>query len=146
MQVAVLPALLALLPGCAGPQTEALPRAGVRGTVTLDGAPLEEGIIRFVPIEETRGPKTSVPIAEGRFEVDEEFGPLVGSHRVEIESTDDGGYAADDEQALQRLLENPQSIEVVTIPSEYNRRSKLRADVTDEGPNEMTYQLVSQSN
>ena len=53
-------------------------RAGVSGTVTLDGAPLTEGIIRFVPIDDTQGPKASVPIQHGQLEVDAKFAPLWG--------------------------------------------------------------------
>ena len=133
--------LAGALCGCGGTDSE-LPRAAVRGTVQLDGAPLDEGVVRFVPDQGTRGPKTSVPVADGRFEVPDEFGPIVGTHRVEIESTDDGGYARDDEQAIARLMtQGRRRVHVVTVPLIYNTRSRLTAEVAAEGPNEFDFTL-----
>jgi hypothetical protein len=131
-----------MLSGCGGTD-EGPPRATVRGTVTLDDAPLKQGVIRFVPTGETEGPKSSLPIVNGRFKADEDAGPLVGSHRVEIESTDDGGYPLNDEAGLERLLANPHRLQVVRVPRSYNQRSTLSAQIVADGPNELTFELVS---
>lgn len=130
--------------GCGGSDGNELPRAAVSGSVTLNGKPLQEGVIRFVPIEGTSGPKTSVSITEGRFSADADQGPVVGKHRIEIQSTDDGGYAMDDETVIQKLRESGiRRIDVVRIPPQYNSHSTLTETVSAEGPNEFTFELVT---
>lgn len=120
------------------------PTAAISGTVTLDGAPLAQGLVRFVPIEGTPGPKTTVPVTDGRFTADRAHGPIVGRHRIEIESTDDGGYPLDDETAPQRLREaGITRIPFVRVPEIYNSRSTLVEVVTETGPNEFQFQLTT---
>lgn len=134
---------LAIL-GCGGNERER-PRAAVRGTVTLDDKPLSQGVIRFIPAEGTQGPKTSAVIFEGKFSLEVDDGPVVGTHRIEIESTDDGGYAPDDEEAFQKLkASGVKRIDVVRIPAMYNTKSTLKETVSAEGPNEFTFNLKSQ--
>ena len=142
--IAALVLIAAVLCGCGGSRDEELPRTAVSGTVTLDNKPLSEGVIRFIPTAGTQGPKTSAMISEGRFSLDEEQGPLVGKHRIVIESTDNGGYAPDDEQALQKLkASGVRRIDVVQVPAIYNSRSTLTETVSLEGPNEFTFDLKS---
>ena len=130
--------------GCGGRGEEELPRAAAAGIVTLDGKPLQDGVIRFVPIDGTPGPKTSAIISDGRFSADAAHGPVAGKHRIEIESTDNGGYAIDDESAIQKLRESGvRHIEVVRVPPIYNARSTLTKTVSADGPNEFTFELVT---
>lgn len=132
------------LAGCSGGKSE-IERAAVQGTVTLDGQELKAGVVRFIPIESTPGPKTTVNIAQGKFMVDAEVGPVIGRHRIEIVSTDDGGYASDDEGALDQLKKSGvRRIEVVKVPDNYNKQSTLTQTVTLEGPNEFHYSLTTQ--
>lgn len=132
--------------GCGGSPAEAPPaRAAVMGTVTLDGDLLHQGVIRFVPTNGTHGPQATAVIDDGVFILPVEFGPVVGTNRIEIESTDTGGLAMDDEQALERLqsaAKRPQ-IEVVRVPAAYNRDSKLIADVPPSGTSGLNFELVS---
>lgn len=142
--VAVMSAILLCQYGCGGHSENELPRAEVSGTVTFNGQPLEEGVIRFVPVEGTPGPKTSATIKNGTFAADSNAGPVVGQHRIEIESTDDGGFAPDDEQALKRLHESgTKRIDVVRIPAIYNSRSTLTETISLDGPNEFNFELKS---
>lgn len=129
--------------GCGG-KSEEFSRAAVSGKVTLDGKPLAEGTIRFVPVAPTTGPKVSVTIEQGQFVSDDEHGPVIGKHRVEIQSTDDGGYAFDDEQAIERLKQSgARSIEVVRVPPAFNKNSTLTASVSAGEPNEFVFNLQS---
>ncbi len=133
-----------LICGCSGGNDDSLPRAGVRGSVVVDGRPLEAGVVRFVPIRETKGPKTTVPVKAGLFEISAHLGPIVGSHQVEIVSTDDGGYLQDDEGALDRLrVSGTRRIDVVRVPAAYNTHSQLTAEVVEAGPNEFDFTLFS---
>lgn len=130
--------------GCDGGSDDSPPRAAVQGEVLLDNQPLPKGIIRFVPTEETGGPKISATIESGSFSLAEESGPRVGTHRVEIESTDSGGLAMDDEQAIQKLREQGvRKIERIEIPQAYNKRSTLDAVIVEGKVNELRYELVS---
>ena len=129
-----------LLSGCskppAGPQ-----RAAVSGTVQLNGTPLTQGIIRFVPTDGTQGPKVSLPITNGQFAADPDHGPVAGTNRIEIQSTDNGGLAIDDEQAVEQLRQKPQKISVVTVPPIYNTHSQLKEQLLTDQVNELKYQL-----
>lgn len=90
----------------------------------------------------TPGPKTSVVVEQGQFQVDAEQGPVVGSHRIEIQSTDNGGYAMDDEDAIRRLRESGvKRIEAVRIPPQYNTRSTLKETVAAGGPNDFRFEV-----
>lgn len=130
------------LAGC-GSSNE-FPRAAVRGMVLLDGEPLPEGIIRFVPTGATKGPKSFAEIRVGMFKVDEQYGPIVGTHRIEIISTDDGGFPDDDEEAFKRMQEQGiTKIDKITVPAAYNKRSQLTESVSPEGPNDFKFELSS---
>lgn len=132
--------------GC-GDSVEGPPRAAVSGTVTLDGQPLETGTIRFVPAAQTEGPKTSAAIINGTFEIPANVGPVVGQHRVEIETPPAGDIAMDDEQALGRLKQagRKAQIAVVRIPAEYNTNSQLTADISATDSNDLTFDLRSKT-
>ena len=140
----VLLMLVFSVSGCGGGDADAPQRAAVEGSVMIDNQPLRQGVIRFVPMGDTTGPKTSMLINQGKFSADEEHGPLVGTHRIEIESTDTAGLAMDDEEALQRLQSSgAQPLEVVEVPPAYNRNSTTTKTVTADGPNSYEFTLSS---
>lgn len=135
---------LLLLAGCGGNEGDSPPRAAVKGNVTLDGQPLKKGVVNFVPQGDTEGPMTTAPVEEGNYYLPEESGPIVGTHRVEIESRDLGGMALDDEQAIQRLKQQGvKRLEVVKIPIAYNKRSQLTATIEADTENKYDFQLSS---
>lgn len=143
---AVLGLLIIVAVGCGRGSDERLPRASVRGQVTVAGKPLSNGLVKFVPLGHEQSPATVVPVTDGTFDVPSDNGPVVGLHRVDIVSTDDGGYAWDDEEALQTLSsqKTPPAIEVDRVPAVYAKRSPLRAEVVaDESKNAFTFALES---
>lgn len=137
-RVAVGLLTMSALVGCSHNETGP-ERASVSGVVNLNGTPLREGTIRFVPIESTAGPKVSALVTGGSFETTAEHGPVVGSNRIEIESLD--GPAFDDEQALADLQANPHYIQAVKIPPVYNTNSQLKADIKSGEANVLHYDL-----
>lgn len=134
-------ALLTMLSGCG--RAEPFERAAAAGTVTLDGRPID-GQIRFVPEGETQGPAAVATINGGKFSLSKHEGPVVGTHRIEIESSDRFDFPIDDEAAYAAQIErrggrpppNP-------VPPFYNRNSTLTRTVTLEGPNEFEFSLSS---
>ncbi|MGH7129480.1 MAG: alpha/beta hydrolase, partial [Planctomycetaceae bacterium] len=59
-------------------------RAAVKGTVTVDGQPVEFGTIQFIPAESESQPVGWGRVRRGRFDVTAERGAVVGRNRVEI--------------------------------------------------------------
>ena len=124
----VLPLVAVFLAGCGG---DAVGRAPIVGQVSIGGQPLANGRIVFVPIAPNEGPAASAAIVNGRYELDQADGPVVGPNRVEIEA--DLGVALDDEVAIAKLGGRlpPQP-----IPPQYNRQSTLVFEVLDDETNQ----------
>lgn len=114
-------------------------RASVSGVVNLNGTPLPDGTIRFVPVGSSSGPKVSVSVVEGSFEATAENGPVAGENRIEIESLD--GPAFDDEQTLAELQSNPHRLHAIRIPPAYNTDSQLKTDIKSDEANVLHYDL-----
>jgi len=133
---------LTLLVGCSSSSQE-LARARAIGVVRVDQGPLEQGTIRFVPIDGTKGPMTTATISEGMFDIPAEYGPLIGKHRVEIEATDPNGFAPDDEEAAQKWIAMGRPrLAGIRIPLVYNQKSTLRAEILPGDENWMEFDLV----
>ena len=80
--VATLVGGLVLMPavtGCGGTG-----RVPVSGKVTLDGQPLEHGLINFRPSQGNAGPGSGGVVNEGRFEIPADKGLRPGSYKVSI--------------------------------------------------------------
>jgi|EndMetStandDraft_5_1072996.scaffolds.fasta_scaffold81103_2 hypothetical protein len=130
--------------GCGGGPPDAQPRIAVSGTITLDGQPLNNAVIRFVPLAEVKGPKASVAVTAGRFDLPAYAGPVAGPHRVEIESTDHGGIEPDDETALAEVAAGKRKpSKTAKIPAIYNSRSTLERTIQADSPNQFEFTLVT---
>lgn len=139
----VLVATALTLLGC-GKADDQFARADASGIVTLDGEPLTEGVVYFIPTNGTTGPKSFASIADGKFTASGELSPIVGSHRIEIQSTDDGGLTFDDEEAMvEWVAQGRKPLNRIVIPPIYNQNSVLTADVKADGPNEFKFELSS---
>ena len=104
-------------------------RYHVSGTVTLDGQPMAEGVVRFATF--ATGVNESFDIKEGKFT----------------------GMAADGERRVEIHLLKAMPIEAPggvkgeirrnVLPTRYSTNSKLTAKVTPEGPNEFKFEVTS---
>lgn len=113
--------------GCGGPV-----RRAVAGSVTLDGRPLDEAVILFVPLD-AGGRKSGGPIVAGRYEVREDVGLPPGRYRVEI---------ADDppiDPAMRPGQMKPQPRR--NLPVVYSTSSPLAIDVTADGAADFSFAL-----
>jgi hypothetical protein len=132
--------------GCGGGD-DSPPRAAVSGNVTLGGQPLRSGIIRFIPIEGTKGPAVLTQITNGYYVTSRIDGPVLGTHRVEIDADfdEDPAEDADDpEEARTEYIQRNGPIPTMQIPEIYNRKSTLRAEIEDDDT--CDFELVVQAN
>lgn len=105
--------------GCGSGST----RVEVSGTVTMDGLPMSEGTILFVPLNE-HGIRVGSPIKDGNYEVPAEKGPQRGEHRVEITwERPTGKILPSKDIEIQR-----QEI-VQMVPAKYNKDSTLKVNI-----------------
>jgi hypothetical protein len=101
----------------------------VTGRVTLDGQPVEQGEITFLPAD-MQGTPYAGQISNGSFECRVTEGPK----RVEITATRESPTPAADG------LPNYVSY----IPAAYNSQSTLTAEIKPSGDNTLTFDLKSQ--
>jgi hypothetical protein len=80
----ILIAISCLLAAAGCGRGDGLTRVIVSGSVSLDGTSVEDGQIRYIPVEATVGPVTIAPIKQGNYVCDARGGVPVGKHRVEI--------------------------------------------------------------
>jgi hypothetical protein len=75
---------IASVTGCG--KTSTLDKVVVRGMVTLDGQPIPNGEIRFIPAPGTAGPISGGPIKDGAYVAQGRGGVPLGEHLVEIKA------------------------------------------------------------
>jgi hypothetical protein len=120
-------AALASVAGCAPAG------ATVSGKVTLDGAPLEDATICFVPTADGQRQAGWATIAGGEYAIAASGGLGTGAFRVEIRA-----LRATGEKSNDPTLVNAKE----AVPTRYNRQSELVADLKP-GPNVTNFDLKS---
>lgn len=122
--------------GC-GPKTD---RLSLSGDVTLNGAPLDSGSIRFSSAGDGPLQSTGAVIIDGAFVIPAEKGLLPGKYRVEINSPDDHAKPV-------RVAAYPggPSMEVPAdrIPAAYNIDSDKAVDVDRDSDNHFDFDVVT---
>jgi hypothetical protein len=122
--------ILAIAGGCGGSAVE---RLAVSGAVTLDGTPLDQGVIGFHSEEAGRAP-VETTIAAGEYFIAADKGLLPGSYKVAIDSADSTGKTASP-------VEYSMAIPVSRIPLKYNGETTLVAAVDATADNVFNFQL-----
>ena len=123
----------------AGPSGEALNRQAVSGTVTLDGVPLEQGTIEFLPRGQGRVASGTV-IKRGRYEIGRQRGLPPGSYTVRISSPVGGPSGPPGSQKPPKDA----PIRRERIPSRYGAQSQLRVEVQEGSPSMFDFDLKSE--
>jgi len=126
--------LVAVMAGC-GPSGDS--RQAVRGTVTLDGQPLAEGIISFRPAPGTSGNTAGGAIRQGRFELPAERGLPPGEYVVQIQSYERTGRTVD---TTDDPLGGPAAPE--RVPIRFRQTGQLKATVVADGENVFKFKLT----
>ncbi len=124
--------------GCGSADTGP-PRYAVKGTVTLDGAPLSHGTIQFQSTDNVYG-NTMAEVLQGSFSIPQKSGPVAGEYRILISSIDKIPAPTDPDEAM-RQAELPPPAE--KIAEKYNSKTELAATVSESGPNDFTFTVES---
>lgn len=118
--------LLLLAMGLSGCGDDGPPRGKVSGQVTLDGAPLPQGSILFVPIEGNKGVAAGGQIVDGKYSLTGDAGVSLGANRVEIRSLRKSGRKEQKPFAPQGEMVE---VDEEAVADSFNTASTLRADV-----------------
>jgi hypothetical protein len=119
------------LPGCG--RAGAHKKYKVSGTVTFDGANIQEGRILFLP-KDGEGPADGGSIVDGKYEIQ----CTEGKKRVEIRANTKGKGT----HKMPEKLNMPSPGMMELIPAKYNANSTLEADVTtDPAQNTFDFKL-----
>ncbi|QDS89953.1 hypothetical protein EC9_41550 [Rosistilla ulvae] len=124
-----------LFAGCT--QADGPPRVAVNGQVTLDGKPLDDALLRFVPKADARG--SCVLLQAGQFAIEPTDGPSPGDFDVVVTPN-----APDAEQAFERIRSGQRDpLKARSVPASYQKPGRLTATVTADGSNEFRFELTS---
>ncbi|MGN6134974.1 MAG: hypothetical protein ACTHOU_10760 [Aureliella sp.] len=121
--------------------SEANPRKEISGKVTLKSAPLDEGVVRFMPLpggsDKYPATQESGMIAQGDYKIPAEMGLTPGKYKVIITAGDSSAPADPDQPP------GPGGNYVMKdrIPPEFNVNSKIEVEVTEEGPNQFNFDI-----
>ena len=126
-RITQLALLLVLVAGC----SKGKPMGDVRGTVTVNGQPLAEGAVRFIPVNGDTA-ATGGLIRDGAFQVE----VPVAKQRVEISSN-----VVDKEKTPPNATAD-QIVMKALVPPKYNLHSELTLEVVS-GRNDVEYKLTN---
>ena len=126
-------ACLMLLSGCG--ETGSNTQVAVKGKITLDGEPLDQGRIVFEPSDPSKGQPAAAVITKGVFDIPEQNGVAVGSNLVRITSNKPTGKKVKSAMSNDMLDEMAEA-----IPEQYNMKSTLNQDIVP-GENNLTFEL-----
>lgn len=142
LSVLICAVSLSLIVGCGRPSGPR--RVAVRGAILFDNQPLRAGRIKFTPIETSKGPTAVATVTDGFYDFDVRTGPVVGKHKVQIESIVQPGFELDDEAAYARKAAEQPAKSVLPpqpIPPEFNERTTLTVTVSPDGEKKLDFMV-----
>lgn len=139
---------LPLLLSAAGCGSEPYKVAPVSGTATLDGKPLANAWVTFMPVGTKENPNPG-PTSAGKTDANGRFtlsiepgrpGAVVGAHKVSVNAAAGEGKGEDRDAGGTRAAKEK---EKEKLPDVYNTRTTLTFDVPPEGTDKADFPLKS---
>ncbi len=122
--------------GC-GPKSDLLE---VSGAVSLNGAPLKSGSIRFTLTASEKVVSKEASIKDGQYSISQEKGLPPGAYHIVISAIDENSPMV----TIKDAAGNPvTTAHPELIPPEYNTNSEKTVDVTLDGENHFVFDIVS---
>lgn len=115
------------------------PRYEVSGQVIFDGAPIEEGVITFLP-QEGQGSMDASVIKKGAYRIPKDKGLYAGKYKVSINAAD-GFSGPGDAGATPRERKGGANRGTESIPPEWNVETQKTVEVKAEGPNQFDFNI-----
>lgn len=132
--VLVFSAAAAAGAGCG--RSDEFKHVGVSGKVTLDGKPLPDGTITFVPL--VSGPAAHTTIADGAYTIARSEGPAPGSYRVEISKSEPTGRQVPDYEYPGKTVAETRNV----VPERYNVNSELKVEIKENDQQTFDFSLA----
>lgn len=110
-------------------------KKAVSGTVTLKGAPLDQGMITFL-LPEGQTPEASISIKDGKFSIPALNGLLPGKYRVRINSQEEFNITPEELTAGKTAPPNRER-----IPAKFNTMSQEIVEVSNDKPNVYEFKI-----
>ncbi len=114
-------------------------KLAVSGEVTLNGLPLDAGVIEFDPLDEV-GTKSGAMIENGRYHIAVQHGLVPGKYRVRISAGDPNIMEPASEEEI-GAPSDKNRLSKERVPPEYNVGSKQTVEVTAQGPNQFDFRI-----
>ena len=112
-------------------------RGAIKGEVLLDGEPISQGRIVFEPAGGNKGPSAGSSITNGKFEISEEKGAVLGKNVVRINATKSSGKKVKSSMSDEMIDEL-----VEAVPEKYNKNTTLEKEISS-GENEFKFELTT---
>lgn len=113
--------LVITLPACFS-SSSSNGKVGITGTVSVDGKPLDKGLITFIPVE--KGVAAGGEIVDGLYQIESSGGLSPGEYKVEIDSQKPTGKKVP-ETIGTGMIDEYASV----IPEKYNRKTELKVQI-----------------
>ena len=111
-------------------------KARLKGNITFNGSPVEEGSISFLPTDGTESRKASAVILNGNYDIPADRAPTPGKFKIEISwMTKTGNKIASADPGMPAIDETKEA-----IPEKYNRETTLVRDIV-AGENKLDFRL-----
>lgn len=114
------------------------PQGAIDGKVSFDGESIQEGVISFLPTNGTTGPASGGIIADGKYSISAEQGPVIGNHQVKILANRKTGKKIAPPPPATGTVDEVEQY----IPEKYNTQSTLTIEIK-AGKNTKDFDLKS---
>lgn len=127
---------LLLIGGCGG---DSLNRAEISGKVTLDGKPVDTGMVTFMPKNTENAVVVGAKIVNGEYRLKRTEGPAVGTYSVRVSSVQSTGKMVKDQAIEGHTYEEYTE----TIPKPYSGMESPLTTEVNPGKNTADFDIKS---